>query len=110
MALRFCKVCRDFHDLDQPWPDACNAHFMGVSSASIQIIKDIEPYKAAAVDVATGKRPQISSRSDHREFLKRNKYIEVGNEPIKQRAWDFGKEITPRDVRQTYEKLKDERR
>jgi hypothetical protein len=23
MAQRFCKVCRGWHDLDQPWPLAC---------------------------------------------------------------------------------------
>lgn len=23
MTQRFCKVCRGWHDLDQPWPDNC---------------------------------------------------------------------------------------
>lgn len=48
--------------------------------SGIQIIPDIEPYKAVATDVATGKPPVITSRSRHREFLRRNGYEEVGNE------------------------------
>ena len=48
----------------------------------LQIIKDIDPYKAVAVDVATDKAPAIGSRREHREFLKRNGYHEVGNEKI----------------------------
>jgi hypothetical protein len=46
----------------------------------VQIIKDIEPYRPVASDVAhDGKRPVIGGRRQHREFLKRNGYTEVGN-------------------------------
>ena len=48
----------------------------------LQIIKDIDPYKAVAVDIATDRAPAIGSRREHREFLKRNGYHEVGNEKI----------------------------
>ena len=41
------------------------------------IMTDIEPYKAMAGDMA-GK--YITSRSQHREYLKRNDFVEVGNE------------------------------
>jgi hypothetical protein len=41
---------------------------------------DIKPYVAVAGDMA-GK--EISSRRAHREFLKRNRFVEVGNEPIR---------------------------
>lgn len=45
------------------------------------IISDIEPYRAVASDVACdNKRPIISGRRQHREFLRRNGYVEVGNE------------------------------
>lgn len=45
------------------------------------VISDIEPYRAAASDVACdGKRPVIQGRRQHREFLQRNGYVEVGNE------------------------------
>lgn len=50
---------------------------------SIQIIKDIDPYRAVATDKATGKRPVIGSRREHKEFLKRNNYFEVGTEKPK---------------------------
>ncbi|KWO06219.1 hypothetical protein WM26_31125 [Burkholderia cepacia] len=46
------------------------------------VAPDIGPYQAVAVDVATGKPPVINSRSAHREFLKRNGYVEVGNESV----------------------------
>lgn len=43
-------------------------------------IRDIEPYRAAASDVASdNKRPMIGSRSRHKEFLRDNGYVEVGN-------------------------------
>lgn len=54
----------------------------------LQIMGDIEPYQAVAVDVATGKPPIITSRAQHREFLKRNGYEEVGNEKPKPRRDD----------------------
>lgn len=41
---------------------------------------DIAPYKAVAGD-RMGQ--MITSRREHREFLKRNRFTEVGNEPIK---------------------------
>lgn len=111
MASRYCKVCRQFHDLDEDWPEECYGHFKSYrQSASIHIIKDIEPYKAAGADIASaGKRPVINSRSEHRDYLKRNKYIEIGNEKPKQRAWDYGNEISPRDVRQTIDQLRSTR-
>jgi hypothetical protein len=31
-------------------------------------------------DIATGTAPIIRSRREHREYLKRNKYVEVGTE------------------------------
>lgn len=49
--------------------------------AGMHIIRDIEGYRTAASDVAhEGKRVWIGSRSRHREFLKDNRYTEVGNE------------------------------
>lgn len=45
------------------------------------IIRDIEPYRAMGSDVACGgKRPVINSRSEHRSYLRRNGYVETGNE------------------------------
>lgn len=44
---------------------------------------DIQPYQAMAFDQATGKAPVITSRREHREFLRRNGYQEIGNETPK---------------------------
>jgi hypothetical protein len=45
------------------------------------VISDLDPYRAVASDVACGgKRPVITGRRQHREFLQRNGYVEVGNE------------------------------
>ncbi|MDE2470416.1 MAG: hypothetical protein KGL35_17140 [Bradyrhizobium sp.] len=48
------------------------------------VISDIEGYRAMGADVACGgKRPFITSRRQHREYLRRNGYVETGNEAPK---------------------------
>lgn len=80
-ASRFCKICRNWHMLDEPWPENCFGHYRQASAGvGLQIIKDIDPYRTVAADKATGKRVNIGSRREHREFLRRNAYIEIGNE------------------------------
>ena len=64
-----------FQGFRQPAPDRGDKHAEGG-----QIIADIAPYKPVAADLVSGKRPVIGGRRQHREFLKRNGYIEVGNE------------------------------
>ena len=39
---------------------------------------DNTDYRAAAIDKETGKRPMITSKKAHREFLARNDYVEIG--------------------------------
>jgi hypothetical protein len=41
---------------------------------------DIQPYMSVAIDKESGKRVGIQSRKQHREFLRRNDYVEVGND------------------------------
>ena len=48
-----------------------------VENKSARVWSDIEEYKAVGGDMA-GK--MITSRSHHREFLRRNNFMEVGNE------------------------------
>lgn len=69
-----------------------------------QIIRDIDPYRAVAVDVATGSRPNIGSRSEHREFLKRNGYHEYT--PIKQEARYA--EVDKRELSQAVDRARQE--
>lgn len=112
MTIRYCKSCAGWHDLGEAWPDACLSHFARGSFewAGPQIIKDIEPYKAVGGDIAlNGKRPAIMGRRQHREFLKRNNYVEVGNEPVKPRPVNYGPEITSRDIKQTIDQLRSRR-
>lgn len=48
--------------------------------AAPMVISDLKEYRAAAADKATGKRPVIGGRRQHREFLQNNGYRELGNE------------------------------
>lgn len=107
MTVRFCKTCEGWHDLNEPWPDACSSHFRAtIGGGSIQIIKDVEPYKAVATDV-DGKRPVIGGRRQHREFLQRNNYREVGTDTtIRKREPQYDL-ATPRDVKRAIEQLRD---
>jgi hypothetical protein len=49
----------------------------GSATKTHHVIPDIEPYVAVAGDMA-GK--VIHSRKEHREFLRRNNFVEIGNE------------------------------
>lgn len=76
---RFCRVCKDFHDVEAPWPAECLGHFAsrsaGAGEARFHIISDtIEPFQA----MHTGE--VFSSKSRYRQDLKARGYIEVGNE------------------------------
>jgi hypothetical protein len=70
------------------------------------IIPDLVPYKAVAADIATGKAPVITSRSQHREFLKRNDYVELGNEMPKPRQKP---EPDRREIGRTIKRVMDEK-
>lgn len=84
----------------------CYAHFKAtIGGGSVQIIKDIEPYKPVATDV-DGSRPVIGGRRQHREFLQRNGYREVGNDvPIapKRAEYDLA---TGQDVKRAIDQLR----
>lgn len=78
-----------------------------VERIGLQIIKDIDPYKAVGADIATGTAPVIGSRREHKEFLKRNKYIEVGNEQQPHKKPEFHP-VAP-DLRRALEEVKSRR-
>lgn len=50
-----------------------------VSDPAHMVISDLDPYRSVAADV-DGQRAVIGGRRQHREFLRRNGYTEVGNE------------------------------
>lgn len=97
---RLCRVCKDFHDLDRPWPHNCAGHF-GVPDArpGPQIISDtIEPFQS----MATGET--FSSKSRYRQDLRARGLIEVGNDRQMQRRV----EAPPvrETLRETYHRLR----
>jgi putative FmdB family regulatory protein len=69
---------RALSQFDRAGPQCCTE--MTRVIAAPRVIRDIEPYQAMGMDVATGKAPMITGRSEHREYLKRNGYVEVGND------------------------------
>lgn len=77
MTIRYCKTCTGWHDLNEPWPDNCS---MRKGESGPQIVRDIDPHITIAADKATGKPAMIGGRAQHREFLRRNNYVEVGND------------------------------
>lgn len=68
MRQRLCKSCLGWHDLEEPWPEACLPARNTARSdlATPQIMRDIEDYRSP-ID---GKL--ITSRSHRREDLKAN--------------------------------------
>lgn len=54
---------------------SCGGETIKVISAPSMVMPDIQPYKAVA-----GDQRWITSRAQHREFLRENNLVEVGNE------------------------------
>lgn len=81
-----CNSCGNHQDIyrsiaerNNDMPVCCNQEMQRVISAPM-IMGDIEPYQAMAIDKQTGEMPFITSRIKHKEFLKNNGYVEIGNE------------------------------
>lgn len=71
-------VFRTIAEIDNA-PLCCGAPMSRQVSAP-HVVGDIQPYMTVAADKETGKRQFITSRSKHKEFLRRNGYEELGNE------------------------------
>lgn len=94
-----CVIHREtvttIHDRNTPQTcDRCGAQMEREITAPLSI-PDIEPYIAVAGDKAG---QVIGSRRAHKEFLKRNRLVEVGNEPIRSTK-EFRKTVTRREIR-----------
>lgn len=78
---RYCRICREFHDTDQPWPEPCVGHFgIRPERAGPQIISDtIEPFRSMA------DKRIYTSKSRYRADLRARGMIEVGNEQVQAR-------------------------
>ena len=71
------------------------------TTAGPQIMSDIAPYRTAATDVATGQRAVIGGRRQHREFLYRNGYVEIGNDYVAPRHEELSRSERIADIRRT---------
>ena len=68
-------------------------------SAAPMIISDLAEYRTAAADKDTGKRVNIGGRRQHREFLKRNGYIEVGTDYTQPRREELSQAERVADIK-----------
>lgn len=78
---RYCRVCREFHDLTEAWPTACYGHF-GIKGdeAGFYVQSDtMEPIRS----MADGKL--YDSKSRYRQDLRARGYREVGNDRMERR-------------------------
>lgn len=73
---RMCKACGNWHDLEEPWP--CPRVVKG---SAPYVISDSMP---AMKHMATGET--IDSKAKFRQATKAAGCIELGNEPIRNRA------------------------
>jgi hypothetical protein len=60
-------------------PKSIAAPLIQSTDPRFMVLSDLAPYQPVAADV-NGKRATIGGRRQHREFLARNNYVEVGNE------------------------------
>lgn len=80
-----CSICEREQDafahVDERHTAAPTCHgLMELEIMPTMVQADIAPYQAVSGDRAG---QFITSRREHREFLKRNRFVEVGNEPVK---------------------------
>lgn len=97
-----CGICGKRQDIyrkiaerEKDLPVCCGASTRNILSPSM-VTADIQPYRAVAVDKETGKAPYITSRKAHREFLRRNGYVEMPDMPTK-----------PREIRGDFDSTKE---
>lgn len=77
MTERLCRICLDWHDLDEPWPVTCLPEAKSRSGLSApSVISDI---MNAVQSQATGE--MYDSKSGIRAEYKQLKMEEVGNDP-----------------------------
>ena len=82
MAARFCKVCRGWHDLDQPWPATCipARYTARADLAAPMLITDCMTPVQSMLDGA-----MYDSKAKLRRTYKQAGMVEVGNEKPKAR-------------------------
>lgn len=78
---RFCRVCKDFHDLEQAWPSECAEHFGSRGEdAGFYVQSDtVDGFRS----MADGR--MYDSKSQYRADLKARGLVEMGNDRVEQR-------------------------
>jgi hypothetical protein len=96
---RLCRVCREFHDLEHPWPRACYAHFGVQANAA----PNIRPDGMDAIENPVNGLP-YDSKSAYYRAVRDAGYEILGSERLTRR-------LTPRppvgpDVKRAIEQLR----
>jgi len=91
-------IYRRVAEMDNDLPECCGITMERQICAPF-VQADTPAYQAVAVDSKTGTMPVIEGRVAHREFLKRNGYVEVGNDMPKPKTevrgdFNLRKELT----------------
>ncbi len=81
------------------WFDKRDAPPLHRADAAPMVISDLPDYRPVAADKHNGKRPMIGGRRQHREFLRRNNYVEVGNETTPIRREELSRSERISDIR-----------
>lgn len=82
--------------INDAWEAREGIDYAEIASAH-QVISDIQPYKPIASDI--GGQKIIGGRRQHREFLRRNGYAEVGNERVTPRREELPRADRVNDIR-----------
>ncbi len=81
------------------WLDKRDAPPLHRAEAAPVVISDLPEYCAIAADKHNGERPVIEGRRQHREFLRRNGYVEVGNDAVPIRREELSRTERISDIR-----------
>lgn len=82
---RLEEIYRRVAEMDKDLPSCCGASMERQICAPF-VHADLPAYQAMAMDSKTGTAPMIEGRVQHKEFLRRNGYVEVGNDMPQQRS------------------------
>ena len=107
MAIRLCRSCGNWHDLNSAWPSECRGHFaVRGERSSLPRPMVISDHLDGIQSMVSGER--FDSKSDLRRHYKANGVVELGNETIKPRDNDEADiQVAPieREVAQAFEIL-----
>lgn len=103
---RHCRVCDDWHDLDDPWPEACYGHFqLNYKRSSLSAPTIIKDGMGDVQSQLTGK--WYDSKSSLRAEYKAHGVIELGNEAPKASKPVEHVKVTKEEIGRAYQKVRE---